>query len=386
MTRKLFEATDAPLAFDAIVTACEAADGQWRVALDQTAFYPEGGGQSADRGTLNGLPIVHVGTQADTLWHWLDQPFDIGASVSGCVDAAFRLDQSQHHSGEHIFSGLVRQQYGFDNVGFHIGAEVMTLDFNGELLPAQWHDLEAKANQVIWDDLPIRAWAPDLDTLRALPYRSKKALDGDIRIVEIPDVDCCACCGTHVSHTGKVGQLRLLDIMRHRGGTRISAVCGGRALADACHSHDTLHQASAALSTSTGELNQALSRLLTQRDALARSMAHWQQQSFEQWLRHDAGQSPIFFAQHLDAAQARKLCLTACEQLPWSGVFAACDSGWQFVMGAADPDMDLRPLQKRLCDALSGRGGGKPTLVQGSLATGTEAAIRELINAFPAQP
>lgn len=379
MTRKLYESPDSPLAFTATVVFCAPEGAQFSVALDQTAFFPESGGQGSDHGTLQGVPVSHVRVEQDIVWHRTDRPLEPGALVMGVVDAARRLDQSQQHSGEHVLSGLTHRLHGLDNVGFHIGSDVVTLDFNGELSAAQWQALEDEANRVIWANLPIRAWVPSPEALQALAYRSKKALDGPVRIVEIPQADCCACCGTHVAHTGAIGQIRILDVQRHRGGTRLSIVCGGRALADARQKGEALRQIGVQLSASAAESAQAVARLLAQRDELQRQLIHWQQEAFDRWLAREAAQSPVFFAQHMEAATAKRLCLAAAERLPWVGIFTQTETGWQFVMSGSA--MDLRPLQKRLCEAFSGRGGGKPDLVQGTLGPCAEVEIRALLTA-----
>nr|HML49467.1 histidine phosphatase family protein [Clostridia bacterium] len=193
MTRKLYESPDSPLAFTALVVSCVPEGAGFSIALDQTAFFPESGGQGADQGTIQGVPVSHVRMEQDVIWHRTELPLEPGTQVTGVVDAARRLDQSQQHSGEHVLSGLTHRLHGLDNVGFHIGSDVVTLDFNGELSAAQWQSLEAGANRVVWANLPLRAWFPDPEVLQTLEYRSKKALTGPVRIVEIPQADCCAC-------------------------------------------------------------------------------------------------------------------------------------------------------------------------------------------------
>ncbi len=381
MTRKLYESPDSPLAFSATVVSCAPEGAQFAISLDQTAFFPEGGGQGSDRGTINGASVTHVRVEGGVVWHLTDRAVEPGTQVMGVVDALRRLDQSQQHSGEHVLSGLAHRLHGLDNVGFHIGADVVTLDFDGELSAAQWQALEAEANRVVWANLPLRVWTPSPETLETLAYRSKKALSGPVRIVEIPQADCCACCGTHVSQTGSIGQIQILDVQRHRGGTRLSIVCGGRALADSRLKNEALRQIGVQLSAPACESAQAVARLLAQRDELLRQLAHWQQEAFGRWLTCDASREPVFFTQHMEAATAQRLCMLAVERLPWAGIFTKTEGGWQFVMSSQGAD--LRPLQRRLCEAFSGRGGGKPDLVQGMLGPCGEADIAALLAGQP---
>ena len=203
MTIRLFDQAPELRAFTARVIACAEKDGgRYAVELDRTAFFPEGGGQGADHGTLGGANVLDVHDSHGTITHLTDGPLPVGATVEGRVDGVRRLDMTQQHSGEHIFSGLVHRLFGYDNVGFHIGSDAVTMDFNGMLTEEDVRRVELLANEAIWANLPVQASVPPKDELAAMTYRSKKAIDGDVRIVNIPGVDTCACCGTHVAQTG----------------------------------------------------------------------------------------------------------------------------------------------------------------------------------------
>ena len=216
--------------FTAVVASCEAVKNGFAVTLDRTAFYPEGGGQPADHGTLGGARVLDVHEKDGVVTHLCDRALSVGAEVSGRIDWARRFDHMQQHSGEHIISGLLCSTFHCDNVGFHMGADVVTIDYNAPITWEQALEVERRANAYIWADHPIRIWYPSAEELAALPYRSKKELTGAVRITEFPGADRCACCGTHVSSSGQVGLLKLLSCQKFRDGVRLELLCGQRAL------------------------------------------------------------------------------------------------------------------------------------------------------------
>ena len=231
-TIALYDSDSHLRAFDAQVLRCEPADGGWAVVLDRTAFFPEGGGQGADHGTLGGVPVRDVQISGGEIVHFTAQPLPVGATVRGELDWARRFRHMQNHSGEHIVSGILHRLYGVDNVGFHLGAADVTIDLNGELTRAQLDDAEVRANAAVTANLPVIAEYPDPARLAVMTYRSKLDLTENIRIVTVETCDVCACCAPHVSRTGEIGVIKLLDAMRHRGGIRIWMAAGSMALED----------------------------------------------------------------------------------------------------------------------------------------------------------
>ena len=267
-TEKLYEQDVTMRAFEATVLACAPHGERYRVVLDRTAFFPEGGGQAADHGTLGGAQVLDVHAQDGVIFHEVDRPLAPGNRVAGEVDDARRMDLTQQHSGEHIVSGIVHRLFGYDNVGFHIGTAAVTLDFNGELDAEQLQNVERLANEAVWKDLPVHATYPPAEKLKELPYRSKKPIDGPVRIVEVPGCDICACCGTHVRRTGEIGLIKVVDCIRYKGGVRVSILCGARALDDACRKQESVREIGALLCTRSEEAAQGVRRLLSERDAL----------------------------------------------------------------------------------------------------------------------
>ena len=227
---KLFENDSYLTRFTARVLSCAQGKKGYDVTLDQTAFFPEGGGQPYDTGTLGGVQVLEVHDRGGQIVHTCAAPLEVGSQVEGIVDWERRLDHMQQHSGEHIVSGLAHAKYGCDNVGFHMGSDVVTIDLNVELDQQQLEELELEANRYLWQDRPVQLLYPTSDELERMDYRSKKAIQGQVRIVTFPGVDTCACCGTHVRSAGQVGLIKLLSVQRFRDGVRIELVCGGRAL------------------------------------------------------------------------------------------------------------------------------------------------------------
>lgn len=229
-TEKLYETDPFLREFSATVLTCTPDKQGFLVTLNRSAFYPEGGGQPADHGCLGGVPVTDVHEKNGVVFHSLEKPVEIGAVITGQIDWARRFDHMQQHSGEHILSGILCRTYHCDNVGFHMGSEVIEIDYNTELSWAQALAAEAEANAVIWADEAVEIAYPAPAELANINYRSKKELTGQVRIVTFPAADCCACCGTHVARAGQVGLVKLLSCQKFRGGVRLELLCGNRAL------------------------------------------------------------------------------------------------------------------------------------------------------------
>ena len=229
-TEKLYYADPFLTDFTATVLDCQPGKNGYLVTLDRTAFYPEGGGQPADHGVLDGAVVTDVHEKNGVILHNVDRAVEIGKTVTGTIDWGRRFDHMQQHSGEHICSGLICERFHCDNVGFHMGADIVTIDFNADISWEELLEIEAKANQYLYENHPIDIQFHRGAELEAIDYRSKKALEGDVRIVAFPGADCCACCGTHVLRSGQVGLVKFLSVQKFREGVRIELLCGKRAL------------------------------------------------------------------------------------------------------------------------------------------------------------
>ena len=214
-TRKLYYEDPFQKGFATTVVSCDEVKGGYAVVLAETAFYPEGGGQPCDTGTLGGADVTETLLRGETVLHRCTAALPVGADVTGEIDWARRLDLMQQHSGEHLVSGLIHARFGYENVGFHLGADLVTIDFNGEVDEQALQELERAANEAVWADFVPHIWYPEPDELAHLPYRSKKALTGAVRLVQFGDIDLCACCGTHVARTGEIGLIKLFLSLIH---------------------------------------------------------------------------------------------------------------------------------------------------------------------------
>lgn len=374
-TERLFEQDPYLKQFNARVVCCEQkGEGRFAVLLDRTAFYPEGGGQPGDTGTLGGVRVLDTRERDGRIVHLTAAPLAAGCWVTGVLDWERRFSNMQHHTAEHMLSGLARRLYGAENVGFHMGHEATTMDFSVPLSETEITELERLSNRAAAENLPVEIFYPAADELSQLSYRSKKELTGRVRLVRIGEVDLCACCGTHVARTGEAGLIKIISAARHKGGVRLGMLCGERALDDYRQKQEENARLSAALSAKPGELCAAVERLkqealrLRQRcDALTLSSLRERAMAAEQ-----IGPAVIQFEQDLSPDLCRRCCLMLLETRGGTAaVFSLAADGRTFY-ALASADADMRGLSKQMNAALSGRGGGKAELVQGSVMAGRE--------------
>ncbi len=375
MTEKLFYSDPFLTNFTACVLSCDQGKDGWAVTLDRTAFYPEGGGQPADQGRLGGVPVTDVRDKGGAVVHLCSQPLPVGETVEGEIDFARRFDFMQQHSGEHIVSGTLCSLYHCDNVGFHIGRDLVTVDFNAELTMEDVRKVEALANRYIWEDHPIDISYPAPEALAALDYRSKKELTGQVRIVSFPGADCCACCGTHVRSSGQVGMVKLLSCQKFREGVRIEMVSGGRALAHCTAILDENTRVSQLLSAKPTETAGAVERLQRELYALRGRVAELEEGDFAQKAQQYAGAGDVLLVEgDMSSESVRRLCAAVMETCGGRcAVFAGADGSYKYAVGQKGGN--LGPLVKALNAALSGRGGGKPTFAQGSVQADKSAIL-----------
>ena len=379
-TEKLYYADPFLTEFDARVLACEAEKGGYAVVLDRTAFYPEGGGQPYDTGVLGGAEVLDVHEKAGVITHKCASPLPVGAAVHGKIDRARRFDHMQQHSGEHICSGLICARYGCDNVGFHMGAESVTIDFNADIPWEELLEIEAATNRYIYEDHPIDIQFYRGAELDKVEYRSKKPLEGDVRIVSFPGADCCACCGTHVVRSGQVGLVKFLSVQKFRDGVRIELLSGKRAhrYLSECWAQDV--RIAQALSVKSNASFAGVERVLAELSALKQRCAKLEESVFAQTAAQYEGKGDVLlFEDEMSGDSLRKLCDAVTNHCGGRcAVFAGADGAYKYAIGHVGGD--LRELTKKMNAELNGRGGGKPNFVQGSVA-----AARGAIEAFFAE-
>ena len=355
-----------------MVLSCEAVKNGFAVTLDRTAFYPEGGGQPADHGTLGEARVLDVHEKDGVVTHLCDRALSEGAEVSGRIDWARRFDHMQQHSGEHIISGLLCSTFHCDNVGFHMGADVVTIDYNAPITWEQALEVERRANAYIWADHPIRIWYPSAEELTALPYRSKKELTGAVRITEFPGADRCACCGTHVASSGQVGLLKLLSCQKFRDGVRLELLCGQRALDCLAAGWEQARQIGQTLSVKPQSAFAAVSRLQEELLSLKEKAARLEEADFAHIAAQYRGAgSVLHIAEPLDGDGARRLCDAIAKAAGGRcAVFAGRDGDYRYAV--IESGGDLRQFIKDMNTALHGRGGGRDGFAQGSAACTAE--------------
>ena len=366
-TTKLYYEDPFLQGFTAAVTSCEEGKGGYLVTLDRTAFYPEGGGQPYDTGVLGEAKVLEVHDKNGVITHLCNKPLAVGASVEGKIDWARRFDHMQQHSGEHICSGLICERFRCDNVGFHMGTDTVTIDFNADISWEELMEIEEAANRYICEDHPIDIRFYRGAELDKVEYRSKKPLEGDVRIVSFPGADCCACCGTHVVRSGQVGLVKFLSVQKFRDGVRIELLSGKRAhryLSD-CWAQDV--RIAQALSVKPNASFAGVERVLAELSALKQRCAKLEESVFAQTAAQYEGKGDVLlFEDEMSGDSLRKLCDAVTNHCGGRcAVFAGADGAYKYAIGHAGGE--LRDFTKKMNAALSGRGGGKPNFVQGSV-------------------
>ena len=377
MTEKIFYEDAYCREFDADVLSCTEHKGRYEIILDRTAFYPEGGGQSGDTGTLcfltdegaHGLAeISDTHETPEGIVHYSKVPVKEGTRVHGAIHWDRRFDLMQNHTGEHIVSGLIHEAFGYENVGFHMGSDMITIDLSGELTAEELREIEAGANAVVWRNVPVEIRVYDEETVKALTYRSKKELHGEVRIVTIPGADVCACCGTHVKTTGEIGLIKLISCEKFRGGVRVEMLCGRKALEYMNAVWEQNHRISVALSAKPLATADAVDRMKNAalQDSMRMAALERRQNELEAQRLAGAG-SCVLFRENLGADSVRRLAVSVMESCAGiCAVFSGDDeSGYKYAAGLADGD--IRSLVKEMNTELRGRGGGKPFFAQGSV-------------------
>lgn len=391
-TIRLFDQDSRLFSFTARVVSCETGEKEQtcRVVTDATAFFPEGGGQYADPGMLGHFSVLDVQEDAGIITHTLDisrlgegvLPFAAGDMVVGEVEPQTRFVRMQNHTGEHIISGIVHRRYGFSNVGFHLGDGDVTLDFDGVLTREQLDEIEDEANRLVAACLPVRAYYPAPAELAEMTYRAKLDLTENVRIVEIGSpqspADRCACCAPHVSNTGEIGLIKLLDFMHYKGGVRIHMLCGAWALSDYRRRYTETATMAAALSVKQPDVLAGFERKLHELEEQRRTIAslRGKVQALTVATIPTTEGSLCFFDEGLEAVEMRRLLTALAPRCGrFCGIFTGDDrGGYRFVIGRGDPTLDLKTYARDINAALSARGGGSSEMLQGS-STATRAVI-----------
>lgn len=376
MTEKLYYLDAYATKFTAKVLECTEDKKNYKVVLDRTLFYPEGGGQPADMGTLGGVKVLDVHEKDDIITHTTDKPLEVGAEVEGEIDWERRFDLMQNHSGEHILSGVICAKYGCDNVGFHMGKEMITIDLNTKIPEEDLPWLEEKANEAIWNNVPVGIRYPSKEELDALEYRSKKELEGQVRIVNVGEYDCCACCGTHVKLAGEIGQIKIISAQNYKGGTRLELLSGKRALQDFRKKNTVSAQAGQMLSVPAEKVDGAVKNLLAERDELIQTLNQmkWNYFNLKAEQVAEGTENILFFGNGLNSKDMTHFAdLLLKKGAKRTAVFSPAGDGFAFVL--LSTEKDGRDFTDAMKEPFACKGGGKPDAVQGRVV-GEKKAIQ----------
>ncbi len=387
MTEKLYDNDSYLSEFTCKVANLYTEDNKICIETDRTAFFPEGGGQTSDRGWLNNLYVENVQIIDGHIIHFVEnseenvKSLEKGMSLCGKIDMKKRFSDMQQHSGEHIFSGIVHSLFGYNNVGFHLGTEVVTLDFDGVLNEDDICKVESLVNKAVWDNLEIRILFPSDEELDQIKYRSKIEIEGQVRLVEIPGIDICACCAPHVKRTGEIGIVEVVNFEKYKGGTRVSILCGERALCDIRHKLNENRKISVLTCAKQGETAQAVERLKNENEKLKYDITGLNRQILMSKTDAIEEQNRIIIFDEM--LQGKLLSDFTISLMGKAKEFVAsfCGEKGNYRYCIASSSIDLRPLCKALNGAFCGRGGGKPEIVQGSLS-GSEEEIKSFLEKF----
>ena len=361
MTHKLYYEDSYCTIFQATVVKCVLSNDQYHVVLDQTAFYPEGGGQSCDTGILENIPVESVYIKEETIYHVIKEPLIVGMPVTGKIDFKRRFDYMQQHTGEHIVSGLINKHYGYNNVGFHLSEDYMTADFDGVLKPDMLLEIENLANMAVYENLPIQVEIFDNEKNIMKEYRSKIEIEGSVRLVTIEGYDTCACCGTHTNYTGEVGIVKIIENQKYKGGSRITILCGRRALRDYEEKTTITGEISQLLSSKPGLLLEAVTKQQQDITHLKQRLTEASTALFKMKAEQHTNKTknPICIIEENLTVEELKcfcniliekteaVCLIVCEK----------ENGLNYALGCSVENM--QPVCKILNQVFDGKGGGK---------------------------
>ena len=376
MTEKLYEVNAYIKEFTATVVDCIEFNNFYKIVLDKTAFFPEGGGQAADVGILGEVEVFDAQIESDIIYHYAKEAIEIGSEVLGKINFDRRFNFMQNHTGEHVVSGIAHKLFGVNNVGFHLGEELVTIDFDKELTSEQLDMVENLANQTVWQNLPVRAYYPGDEELKSIEYRSKKEIDGAVRLVNIQDTDICACCAPHVNHTGEIGIIKLLDTEKMRGGIRIILKCGQFALLDYQNKFKNIAGIGALLSAKQENAAEAVQKLDEKCTFANQKITELKKKIAELTIATVTVEQTCIF---VDDCEVKDLQTMADKLHKKHGgiraVFSGSDQNYSFAI--CGDDANLQDLFAKFKSQFAVRGGGRGGMVQGSVN-----AIQENIKLF----
>ena len=369
--------------FKATVLSCEKDKDNYLVILDNTAFYPEGGGQASDKGLIDGKEVIDVKERGNKIIHYLKEEIKVNKEVECVLDFEHRFIHMQSHTAEHIVSGLIHKHFGYDNVSFHMG-EVIQIDFNGPLSSDDILMIEDEANKVIYKNIDIETLWPDINELDDLEYRSKLDLKDDVRIIKISDIDMCACCGTHVSKTGEIGIIKILSSSKHKDGVRLEMLAGKRCFEYLRDIYEENHKISVMLSAEMNKTSEYVYKLKEDYKNKEFDYLKYMERYLDNAESINLKDGVLcYFEENIDKNIIKKFTKKILDKDDVHTVFFINSNNGKNDYLFMSKQMDLKAIVKVLNEELKGKGGGGIDIAQGYFESDKEAivkALKEIVN------
>lgn len=395
-TIKLYDSLPYETEFTAKIIKISSFDKEknlYELVLDKTLFFPEAGGQSCDKGNINienSTTIVEKVfiDNEDVITHIIHSEIPLQlenlakAEIYGKIDWIHRFSNMQQHSAEHIFSGIVHRKYGFENVGFHLSDNNVTMDYSGYLTPEQVAEIEFETNKVIAQNISISCYYPNENELNNINYRCKSELSGDIRIVEIKGIDICACCCPHVKQTGEIGLMKVISSIRYKGGTRLSILCGFRALEYFNSLYAQMGELKSLLSAEQSEVVNTVTLLRNEKDELKNKLIEVSKNLLISEIDNlPTGSPALIFADEINPKSQREaLNYLISKRNNYCGILVGNDKkGYSYLIGSNNLNSVL--VQAKLKEGLNAKGGGKKEMIQGFIEA-SKSKIEALLHTF----
>ncbi len=380
MTQKLYENDAYIKEFTATVTSCEEKDGKFFITLDKTAFFPEGGGQAPDKGTVNGISVLDVQEKGDEVVHTLAEPLSVGGEVNCVIDWPLRFLRMQNHAAEHILSGVIHKIFGYNNVGFHMNDSLITFDVDGPLTAENIEAVEKEANRAVYENAEIKVSYPTAAEFETLECRSKIELTEGVRLITVEGFDCCACCAPHPTRAGEIGIIKIVNFFANKGGTRIEMVAGALALADYSYLHLATKTIMKQLSAKREEVAEAVKKLGEDLASARGEIRALNEKLATASLKTEVIGNLLFgTTPNADFNTLRNLANGLLDGAEYVALFSKTEeSGYNYLV--ASEKGDTRDMVKALNAEFSGKGGGKPNCAQGKITANSPEEIRAFFN------
>lgn len=379
MTQKLYENDSYIKQFTATVTSLEEKDGKFLITLDKTAFFPEGGGQAPDKGTLNGIAVIDVQERGDEVVHTTEASIGVGETVSGIIDWSLRFSRMQNHCAEHILSGAIHKLFGYNNVGFHMNDSLITFDVDGPLTAEDIERVEKEANRAVFENAEIRVSYPTAEEFETIECRSKIELTEGVRLITVEGFDCCACCAPHPIRAGELGIIKIVNFFPNKGGTRIEMVAGSLALVDYSYLHTAAKAIMKQLSAKREEIVEQVQKLGDDLAAAKGEIKALSEKLAAASLKTEKTEKAVIgFTPDADFNALRNIANGMLAEAEYISLFSETEQG-SFNYLIASEKGDTRDIVKALNTNFSGKGGGKPNCAQGKISANTADEITNFI-------